>query len=146
MLLPFHEIIFEAHFARIIWYDAERTIDVIETLAPWTWKEAEHAIGLLCVAQRQVSHPVYTIVRYLNNSSALPKGGGIFSSLRTIIEYDVPHERLVILVGQNASISRFLSVTSNIYGLGQILSKYRYVTSVEAAFALIERDKATLHP
>jgi hypothetical protein len=146
MLLPYHEIIYEAHNVRITWYDEAHTIDVIETLASWTWKEAEYAIGLLCEAQNKVQHPVYTILRYLNNSSTLPKGGGIFSSLRTIIEYDVPHERLVILVGNNVTLNRFLAMTSNIYGLGRIVGKYRYVSTLEAAFALIERDKASLSP
>ena len=143
MLLPYHEIIFEAPYVRITWHDEAHTISVIDGLAPWTWAQAEEAIGALLKAQQRVTHPVYTILRYLNNSSVLPKGSGILSSLRTIMYYDVPHERLVILIGQNIVLSRFILMTSNIYGMSKIFSKYRFVTSLEAAFSLIERDKAS---
>ncbi|MDX2077985.1 MAG: hypothetical protein SFZ02_16265 [bacterium] len=139
---PLYELLREGKNYRIGWLDAGRKIAVLEILGPWKWDEALDIIPFLNEQVASVGHPVYTIYEYNGKHMAfLPRGGGILN-IRRLVEIDPPNEQLVIFIKQDSLTLNFVNIVFKVYGLRQIVQKYRFVATWEEAMAQIEQHRA----
>jgi hypothetical protein len=136
-----HLILWEGTNARLAWINPEHSIALFEVWGPWSWDDAFAAVYALNAAQQVGAGPYFTIMHYMNNSAVLPSGRNVIQNLRELMLQDVPQDRLVIFVSQSALLTKFLSVVTQIYGLGHIFRKYRFVPTLDEAFALIRHDQ-----
>jgi hypothetical protein len=145
-MLSLNEVVFSTPHITAGWYDVDHTIAVYEFRRNWTWLELFEARATMVANQQHNEAYVYTVA-YGNPASPFhfPSWGGLFASLREIMRSEYPQERLNICVYPNNMIRRFFQTTSEFYGLNAQMQKLRFVPTMDAAFALIENDKATIH-
>lgn len=137
-------LLVETPVFRVVWLDAARSITMAHALQQWTWQDAHAAISAVNAAQCTVTHPVYTVLLFNSGTSRLPSSTGAITHLKRLMEYDLPHERLAVIVGRHYLLSQFISVTARIHGLKHILHKYRTALTLTDALEIIERDRATI--
>jgi hypothetical protein len=141
-LLHVHEVLQTSPSYRLSWYNPQKTIIVLEITGPWTWDEAFRVIPLLNRMVEAQPHPVYSLYYYrVVSASLLPKGAGL-TNLRKLVEFDPPNEKLVIFIRQDTLTRNFMSLVSRVYGLRQVLQKYRFVASWEEALRQVAADQA----
>lgn len=141
----YHQLLAETPIFRVVWLDAAHTITMAHALQRWTWQDAHAAISTVNAAQNTVTHPVYTVLLFDSGTSQLPSSAGAITQLKRLMEYDLPHERLVIVVGQHYLLSHFITVTGRIHGLKHILRKYRTALTLADALDIITLDRVQ-HP
>jgi hypothetical protein len=140
--LNVHEVLQTSISYRLSWYDAEKTIIVLEVTGPWRWEEAFSVIPLLNRLVEAQPHPVYSLYYYrVVSASLLPKGAGL-TNLRKLVEFDPPNEKLVIFIRQDTLTRNFMNLVSRVYGLRQVLQKYRFVSTWEEALHQVAADRA----
>ncbi|HRF95909.1 MAG TPA: hypothetical protein PLZ51_11970, partial [Aggregatilineales bacterium] len=143
---PLYELLREDKNYRIGWFDAGRTIAVLEIRGPWIWDEAFDIIPYLNKQVASVGHPVYTIYEYNSKSMAfLPRGGSILN-IRRLVEIDPPNEQLVVFVKHDSLTRSFVNIIFKVYGLRQIVHKYRFVATWEEAMTQIDQHRASQAP
>lgn len=140
----YHELLLESPVFRVVWLDAARSIVMAHALQRWTWQDAHAAISAVNAAQNTVTHPVYTLLLFDSGTSQLPSSVGAITHLKRLMEYDLPHERLAVIVGQHYLLSHFITVTARIHGLKRIVGKYRAALTLTDALDIIARDRASI--
>lgn len=126
------------------WLDADQTISLIHVYGRWTWLEAHQCLRTHTDEQLLINHPIYSIFLFEKGAAMIPAGPNALRQLQALMAYDVPQERLVCIVGQSGIFARFMTTAGHIYGLQQIIGKYRFLNTLLEALALIEQDKAEL--
>lgn len=134
-------ILWEGKNARLSWIDPEHSTALFEVWGYWSWDDALAAVKSLNTAQQVASKPYYTILHYKNNSLVIPSGRNIIQHLRELMLQDVPDDRLIIFVSISPQLTKMLSIVTRIYGLAHIFRKYRFVPTLDEAFALIRLDQ-----
>jgi hypothetical protein len=124
----------------LTWHDDERTILLFEVLGAWTWDEAYKGIGKINETIAAVDRDVYTIFSFANHAVTFPKGSAL-PHIRYLLSQEYENERLVIFIGSHSFIQTFLAIVGKIYGLRQVVAKYHFVPSLNAALEVIEHDK-----
>ncbi|MCU0513545.1 MAG: hypothetical protein MUE40_13370 [Anaerolineae bacterium] len=140
--LKVHEVLQQGPSYRLSWYNAEHTMIVLEIFDRWTWDEALVAVPLLNRLIEEAGQPVYSLYYYrVSHLSLFPRGTGL-SNLRRILELDPRNEKLVFFIHQDAITRQFITLLSRVYGLRQMLHKYRFVDTWEEALHQIDADRA----
>ncbi|MCE7946694.1 MAG: hypothetical protein DYG88_04610 [Chloroflexi bacterium CFX4] len=138
---PFVETLFETATIRVGWYDAERTILVVEAEQGWTWDEALVVIMEVVnpAIQARAPEPIYSI--YHHRTRYFPEGRGALSALRRMISVNVPNERLLIFVRQSEVLNTLLEVALRAFRMFSHLAHTHFVQTFEQALTIIQTDK-----
>lgn len=129
----------------IRWYDDARTILLVHVQKPWKWEDAHEGIGVVNDTIRATAHNVYTVYYFEKQVPMVPKGPA-FANLRSIMAVDLPNEQLLIFVGGSMILKRFIDIVGKVYGIGQAVSKFKFVSTLDEAAALIAAHKAEKQP
>ena len=133
----------ETSASKIYWHDDEQTILVHLVIQAWDWETAYQSISMLNDAVLQQVSDVYTIHHLQGLSSLIPKGRNVLMHFRRLVQFDPPNERLVIVVAKSSIMTTFLKTVFEGALLSGIGSKYRFVGTMDEAFATIREHKST---
>jgi len=123
------------------WHSSDKKICVITVLEDnWDWEIAVEAIQKQVELCETVEHPVHVVFHFKVRSN-IPRQGA-FQNLPRLMKYRAPNEDLGIFVGFNAMLSMLLQTAGKIYGLRELVAKYRFVDTMQEALAEIERYEA----
>lgn len=136
----------ETNASQIYWHDAEQTIIIHLVTQSWDWETAYESIKMLNETVLQQDNDVYTIHHLQALSSFIPKGRNILTHFRRLVQFDPPNERLVILVAKSSIMTTFLKTVFQGASLSGIGSKYRFVETMDEAFAIIHEHKLSTSP
>jgi len=141
-LLEVSEVLNDYGKFRVSWFDADRTIIVLEISSAWTWEEAFEILPLMAQHIERQPHGVYTVFYYhVSSANLLPRGSAL-TNLRRLVEMSPPNERMVLYVRQDTLTRQLITLLSKVYGLASILRKHHFVATWEEALQRIEADKA----
>lgn len=143
MEITYAEVIYQHPVFSIVWLDEAKTISAFLAHQRWTWDDALLAFEQHFTVTSALNYPFYTVFIYGDNG-LMPTGGNAISTIRKLMLYEMAHERLVIFVGQNTSLIQFIRVTTKIYGFSRMLTKYRFVPTLEDCIAHVNTDKTKL--
>lgn len=121
----------------IRWHEDEEHVLYVEVTRQPTWELVYQVITFINQLIFATPHPVFTVYHFSNYAGILPKGN-ILTHLSKLVHLDPPNEKLVIFVSETSLLRSFLQMASDIYGLRDILAKYRFCKSLSEAFALID--------
>jgi len=140
--LAVSEVLKASDNLRLSWFDPHKSIIVVEIFGPWTWENAFEFVPLMNhIVERQPNN-VYTVYYYQTRSTTLlPKGSGL-TNLHRLVEINPPNEKLVFFVRQDSLTRQFMSMVGKVYGMADMLRKYRFVATWQEAMQIIEMDKA----
>lgn len=143
-MYTYHRQFLHTPILSVGWLDADQTVSLVHVRNRWTWEDAHACLRAHTHEQLLVNHPIYSIFLFDKGASIIPARPHALRQLQALLTYDVPHERLVVIVGQTSLFTRFITMTGRVYSLQQIIGKYRFVNTLPEAFALIKQDKQTL--
>lgn len=127
---------------RISWYDEERTVLLCEVFKRWTWDEAHKVIKELNdVWCSSVNHGVYTVYVFGPSAALLPYGGSAIPNIRRLINTEHPNDQLIIFANAGALVTRLINIAAQVYGLRSVVSKFRFVPTLDAALREVEMHK-----
>jgi hypothetical protein len=126
---------------RISWYDAEKTILVCEVTERWSWDETYAVVGEMNRWCSTVQHGVYTIFHFQNKGVLLPGGKTAIADIRKLIDTEHPNDELILFIGASALVNSLVNIAGQVYGMRNILNRFRFVYSMEEALIKIERHK-----
>lgn len=120
------------------WDNPEKTIIYIR-YERWTWDDYYDALSESTVLSKTVEHPIDIIADLAD--SLVPKGGTI-SHAAAALKQDNPRVSLIVLVTPNRFVQSLTQISFRV--LPDFKKKYRMVSTVEEARALIAREHRTL--
>lgn len=120
------------------WYDERKTICLITSLqSNWTWDDAIAVVEEQVTLTETVEHPVHVIFHFPQQIN-IPRRGA-FQTLPRLMENRAKNEDLGVFVGFHTLLSMLLTTAGKVYGLRNLVEKYRFVKTLDDAFAEIER-------
>lgn len=125
----------------ISWYDAEKTILLCAIVERWSWEEAMAVIDQLNAWCSTVNHGVYTIYHFQRNATLLPQGKTAIADVRKLINTEHPNDQLIIFVGASSLVTTLVNIAGQVYGMRQIVARFRFVSSFEEALRVIAQHK-----
>jgi len=128
---------------KISWYNPEKTILLCDVRERWQWDEARTVIKSMNDHCSTVNHGVYSVFNFHEHTSLMPQGGGAIPNLRALIDTGHPNDELIIFVGISNLITTFISIAGQVYGMRNLLSKFRFVPTMEEAMAEIQKHQAS---
>lgn len=138
--------IYEAQNVLISYYDQTQHIICVKVTGQWTWEDAHHAISQVNeVIKTNPDRDFYTIYQFMERVSIVPKGSA-FANLRSLAVVDLDNEQLLLFVGISALLKKFLDIVGRVYGLRQVLEKYRFVNTMDEALAMIRAHQSEHSP
>lgn len=126
-------IIHEGDGYVIRWYDDAESILMVEIARNWTWEEAHEVVGIVNETLFAADHNVATVYHLANGVRALPRGGAALPNLRRLMLVDPPNEELIVFIGGGTLLRSFMGVVGKTYGLRAIVSKHRFVATLDEA-------------
>ncbi len=137
-------IIAETEKYKLYWEDAGKTIIRLDIERGWTWDDAHLALSTMDEVIPAVGHDVYTIYYFKPGAAALPRSFAM-SNIRSLLNSEVPNEKMFIFVGSQSLLSHFITMVTKVYGnVTRNASKLQVSETIEEAFALIEAHKHSL--
>ncbi|MFQ3566133.1 MAG: hypothetical protein SNJ59_03965 [Aggregatilineales bacterium] len=122
----------------MLWDDAEKSILRFEYQGKWMWEEVESAMKQANAELTTVQHRVDTI-HDLTGSSGLPSNA--LSHASSLSRHIPAQAGISVVTGSSTLINTLLSVFSKVYP--QFGSRYKNASTLEEAYALIERSRAS---
>lgn len=135
------EIIKDMDGLTLSWYDEDRTILLLHASIQWDWAMGHELVSAANETVLATDRDVYTVYKFEPHVRMVPKGGAGLASLRNFMKVDPPNEKLVIFVGGSLFLQRLIEIASKI-GFRNILDKYHFLESMDAALAVIEKHRA----
>lgn len=136
--MPENASLLQKENVNIRWIDDERTILLIDVLAPWTWDEAAEVIPFINKTIRENQKPTYSVTYFHPGAGILPRG--IVPRLYVLME-DPPNEVLAFFTGRYHLLRLILSAVNKVYDIRGMMSKYRYCGSKEEALSIIDTHR-----
>jgi hypothetical protein len=135
------EIVSEPKY-RIRWYDPEKTILLCEVMERWSWEETHSVIQKMNDTCSTVQHGVYSIFHFQKNASLLPQGKTAIGDVRKLIETEHPNDQLIIFIGASTLVTSLVNIAGQVYGMRNIIARFRFVYSLEEALTAVGQHKA----
>ena len=126
----------------ISWYDAEQTILLCDVTERWSWEETHAIIKQMNDWVSTVQHGVYTIFHFQRNAAMLPQGRTAMSDVRRIMDTQHPNDELIFFIGASALVTSLVNIAGQVYKMRDIISRFRFVYSMEEALTEIAQHKA----
>jgi hypothetical protein len=79
-----------------------------------------------------VNHGVHTIF-WLHGIPTIPQGGSALANIRQLMSMQHPNEEMSIFIGVNRFGQALVDMVSKVYGMRDMLARYRFVASIEQA-------------
>lgn len=137
-------MIFDNEMFVVHWLDDAKTILLCEVKQRWTWESAQDVIMIMTEQCETVTHGVYTVYHFHNNTPILPKGGSAIANIRRLMKIEAENDELYIFIGRNQFIARLIDIASKIYGLREALARFRFLETLEEALKTIDEHKQTV--
>ncbi len=133
-------MVYESDIYDIYWYDAPKTILVLNAKATWDWSHAHKAFRHFNQIMGGRGGQTYAIIHVESVARILPPSKTIATHVRQLFAEDPSHEELTIYVGVAYYLQRFMSILLNAFAIPSE-SKYRFVRSMDCAMAVIAEHR-----
>ncbi|MBZ0287377.1 MAG: hypothetical protein K8I30_07170 [Anaerolineae bacterium] len=126
------------------WYDPEKTILLCEVKERWSWDEALAVINQMNDWCSTVQHGVYSVYHFQRNAALLPQGKTAIADVRRLINTEHPNDQLILFVGASSLVTTLVNIAGQVYGMRKIVSRFRFVQTMDEALAAIAQHKSEL--
>jgi hypothetical protein len=134
-------LIYQQSYATVHWYNASETVLLTQLALTYTWDEVNVLLGIINSELGSKDHPTYSIICFADDaSSILPKGFNLRSILE-LVKADPSHEELTFFVGNYGMLKTFIDLIPRIYGIQNVIIKYRFAATLEEAVDEISRHQ-----
>jgi hypothetical protein len=83
------------------------------------------------------------IINLNTGAQLLPKGGSSLAHLRNLLREDPQHEQFTIYVTQSNFLRTMLQIAGRLYGIGSLVDRHRFASSMQDAFQIIEQHRSS---
>lgn len=125
------------HRCIVRWGNDEKTIILIELFDNWNWLDLEIAAEDYLALMNTVKHSVHLIFHPVDNKFRIPANA--LGRIPKLMELTHPRENQTVIVGYALVLKNVLGIIKRVYSFNELVDKYHFANTLEAAYALLEQ-------